>query len=396
MSDNDNWASVSRAFGGDCGIHRRDHGVFDNTRSHWTKPQVFGDWAVIVFAFSICLLAGCGAEPDPPPETRGRFRVSGPSMNPTLWDISFRTLCPNCEIPMRIDASLWERAVSTGRARCWHCGGNLDPANAEFVKLPPDEVCLTKTPIEELRPGDLVLLRHATDQLPGSLHVKRLLAIPDQTVSVDEQSRLLVDDQIPRFETASKLLVDSGRYRLDSRWHPIGNRWWRYEHHLVHRGNRLGPILDDYPGNISIDRMQYPVSSISVQSQMDGGDQAKGLSVIEEIRLWNEPPQQSLGLSAENPIAVRLRNHSDPNVISSVIQSLNIYREVVYLASGPEMQNLKESYPITLAKDEFFVVGDNVPLSLDSRCWGPIQRKDLVGQVVSASGSAIAGLNHPE
>lgn len=348
----------------------------------------------MVLSFFVCLIAGCGAKPNSPPKEQGRFRVAGPSMNPTLWDVSFQTLCPNCEIPIRIDASLWERAVSTGHGRCWHCGSELDLANTNYTTLPPDEVGLTKTPIEKLMPGDLVLLRHPIDERHGDLHVKRILAIAGQTVSIDDRSRLLVDGQVPRFETAPKLLVDSGRYRLDSRWQPIGDRWWRYEHRLVHRGNRPGPILDDYPGNLAIDRLLNPVSSISVRAQNQTSDQSNGLPAIEEIRLWHEAHKPTLGLSSESPVAVRLREYSDPDSISSAIKSLRVYREIVYLDTPTQTPRLPQRYPVTLAKNEFFVVGDNVPLSLDSRSWGPIQHKNLIGQVLSAGGTSHASPTH--
>lgn len=35
---------------------------------------------------------------------------------------------------------------------------------------------------------------------------------------------------------------------------------------------------------------------------------------------------------------------------------------------------------ITLGPDEYFVCGDNRPYSSDSRAWGPIQAKDIVGR----------------
>jgi signal peptidase I len=39
--------------------------------------------------------------------------------------------------------------------------------------------------------------------------------------------------------------------------------------------------------------------------------------------------------------------------------------------------------PVVLAENEFFVLGDNHAVSLDSRQWGPVPRRLLVGKPIS-------------
>jgi signal peptidase I len=39
----------------------------------------------------------------------------------------------------------------------------------------------------------------------------------------------------------------------------------------------------------------------------------------------------------------------------------------------------RDGQPIQLARDEVFVIGDNVPISADSRTWGPVKVSDVVG-----------------
>lgn len=56
--------------------------------------------------------------------------------------------------------------------------------------------------------------------------------------------------------------------------------------------------------------------------------------------------------------------------------------ESAYLASDVRTYGgsfLKDGEPITVPKDKFFVMGDNRPYSSDSREWGLLQSKDVIG-----------------
>ncbi len=66
--------------------------------------------------------------------------------------------------------------------------------------------------------------------------------------------------------------------------------------------------------------------------------------------------------------------------LTSSLRDLRIYRDA-YFASREESLNLEgPMIPITLGEREIYVLGDNVPVSLDSRQWGPLPMRFLVGK----------------
>ena len=50
-----------------------------------------------------------------------------------------------------------------------------------------------------------------------------------------------------------------------------------------------------------------------------------------------------------------------------------------YISSAPPEQ---KSIKVTLAEDEYYVLGDNRPFSSDSRVWGVVPKEDLVGRAI--------------
>lgn len=66
---------------------------------------------------------------------------------------------------------------------------------------------------------------------------------------------------------------------------------------------------------------------------------------------------------------------------------VSIYKDGVLQALDennylPELLQTSGDMQITLAKDEYFVLGDNRPASADSRRWGTLPEKDIIGRVI--------------
>jgi type IV secretory pathway protease TraF len=65
------------------------------------------------------------------------------------------------------------------------------------------------------------------------------------------------------------------------------------------------------------------------------------------------------------------------------LDNLTLYRDLYY---GTQAVGVRP--PLTgawrLAADEYFLLGDNAPVSLDSRRWGPVPRRLVVGKLLGS------------
>ncbi len=410
-------------------------------RRHFCKVGV---GALTAGLGGLAALRGCGGSQA---ETGAvsRYRVSGPSMNPTLWGPSRSVRCEICGVTIRIDEAVLAQANANRTAKtsppssvqCWHCGGSIAGerliAAMQHPPLSPDLVDVTACPPTELDAGDMVLLQHR------GLHIKRLLGKPGQTVSLDESNRLLIDGSKPLFAEMPRVPVDDDRFRDSSRWYgaAASSHWQRdsdrtwtasgdagwlvYEHANVYRGNRPSRVLDDYPGNLGVQRPLLPATGLTLHFKITAPTDQRQTEMHVWAAFWTEgginlqhqlvpvnsevsiqaqsqvdPPAASQisnakeltaisgnSLTPERPIGLRL---ASTNYATVAVQDLSVTREVLYRIDPSRRphtypaENSSPTFPLPLGDDEWFVVGDNVPLSIDSRHWGPIKTHQILGR----------------
>jgi type IV secretory pathway protease TraF len=369
------------------------------------------------------------------------FRVQGSSMVPTLVG-SFRTArCDACQLVWLIDVP--ESGVSGDDLSCAHCGREMvvvlpsaervAQSDPPFDSVTIESLAAMKRDGRRLALGDLVAVRWGE-----RTHIKRIAAAPGDLVS-HTNSRLLVnadriEDRIVRGSCRFPvpwLLVDDDTRRSQSRWArqepatgnasatdrspawtPIGQgqwlssardedsasagndpfgRWLIYAHRSVRRGNLPSPVWDDYPFNVQVTRKLFEVDRLSLRGHVASsscscefafwsGEQAwvvkRSFQGPQEfvIDVKDAAPAEDLPVDAMHPLAIRVAGGT------VTLSELVIERQVEYRLRPSDDRSL---YPLRLGPDEWFLVGDNVPVSTDSRQWGPVAESNIIGRVQS-------------
>jgi hypothetical protein len=86
-------------------------------------------------------------------------------------------------------------------------------------------------------------------------------------------------------------------------------------------------------------------------------------------------------LSSQRPLGIRIVAADDCGVR---VRDLRVYRDVVYRGASRSMRRVDAPrFPLRLQKNQWFIVGDNVPLSIDSRHWGAIEKPQVIGRVTT-------------
>lgn len=308
------------------------------------------------------------------------FRIEGSSMAPTLMGPARPANCANCGLTWPVDAAGVDFGV------CWHCGR---PVRADGRSPGEPVQVITTDPPQR---GQLIAFESG-----GVASVKRLVAIPGDRISL-RGLELLVNGHAIDSETV--IPVDLDDHRADTRWTPgrrsVDRHWHLDEdddaalvyHHLsVHDQNRPSPVWDDYPVNLGLSRPLETVRRLIVGGEVIQASadavlevrHASGVRATVSLRpghafevMPTEPARETQPLAPEWQLAVRMRSGN------ATIAKLSIHRPILYRL---RRRDDPSAYPMTLGKDQYFVLGDNVPISVDSRDHGPISRSQIIGRV---------------
>lgn len=336
-------------------------------------------------------------------------------MAPTLWGPNAELTCPACEIRWKFH---WQEQQRPQKPFvCWNCGEYVSIDDA--VEFPGDQVVIDQLGESTLKRGDLVAIAAENgpneSQTPNWV-VKRVAAVPGEAIS--HQSGWLFADNRPLVAIDSwgepiwiGVHDDSFRKLAASWWRPrvdgVGveltelgfdlqsggepTTWLDYHHFAVHYAMRPDVVRDDVPGNATEVRPLVPVDSLSVTF----GALATELTEIEvlfsigeataAVRRKLPPGYRSQRVSFDEaepandaasptvPIAIRLLTGQ------ATLTNLVVWRPLRYRIDPRDAA--KQTWPIRLGDDDYYLLGDNVPLSIDSRDWGPIPRRRIVGRI---------------
>lgn len=219
-----------------------------------------------------------------------------------------------------------------------------------------------------------------------------------------------------------EIVVDRDSHRPNSRWQNDLSGWLIYEHRNVYHGERPMPILDDFPGNFGIQRKLDSADGLSLEVGITLPDSHPAERWRVETAFWNEGKTRidtidpayvhggqtfvfktasSTGSPASanydippltpiRPIGLRIRSESIASGAKEVsdtdartrwrISELIVRRHVLYRIDA--RSDFRET---VLGDDQWFVVGDNVPLSVDSRTWGSVAGSQMIGRIDSVS-----------
>ena len=250
-------------------------------------------------------------------------------------------------------------------------------------------------------------------ELDSSLVPRMLIADSSRTAAAKSKPRWIASDR-----SDSTWQHDRGHWSIDV---TEESGWLVYHHVNVHEGGNASSVMDDYEYNASllrklneVDRLHATAefdadrpcdlefaywTSRGIRTGTDARDVAAGIEARDVAAV--RPAASAVGshdaryflsqreseyvsriestiytppVTRKSPIAVRIIATGESNSVR--IRKLSVWKFVEYRLRRTDDRS---RYPMRLASDEYFVVGDNVPVSIDSRDHGPIRRDQIIG-----------------
>jgi hypothetical protein len=368
-----------------------------------------------------------------------RVEIDGGSMAESLPGEHTEFVCRNCSRVWRVDAAQLDRAPLA----CPECGQAVDEQTPR-TDHPATRVIIDRAAYLFDRPQRFdVVAFHAPDS--ADLAVKRIVALPGEAWRIHEGELYigneLVRKSYPQFrETATLVSSSQRRWQAEekSKWKADGAQWagetasdsadWLTYHHVAaHSGarTRASPVQDYDPYNATPAGELNEVRDIIAQCKLSAGDVVLHLRIHDLVLRWDLAGGEAVAFRGEREIArtrtltgpledrhiawgvcdgrlwlvlnqqVMLQHEvattamtessSTPLAIGISgsgecrLQDLQVWRDIYYLDQhnrGGDWQ------PDPLGTDEYALLGDNPPLSIDSRQWGPgVPRQSILGKV---------------
>jgi signal peptidase I len=345
--------------------------------------------------------------------------IAGSSMAPTLRGSHYSFHCTECGQPFDFGV---EFVTENSRVECLACGDVQIVGEHRAVKR-GDRVLVDRTALQFREPKRWeTFVFHSPDD--AQLTVKRVVGLPGETVELRDGD-VWIDGKIamkslPELRELRQLV--HAETEQTRRWHGQGWHWqgWHWQdgawqaaasddwQWLIYDHNQ--PLTDDTAYNGDLSRRVFPVRDLALSVSIDPqgtGEVAVHFQRSGESLRWQGPISKTAQLEifacdgrwqvfidgscvADEVCDPSLTDADEPvfqigvQNMDVALRDLQIYRDIFYTSQNEELGIAEPMSPVVLAENEFFVLGDNHAVSLDSRQWGPVPRRLLVGKPLSA------------
>lgn len=336
--------------------------------------------------------------------------IAGSSMAPTLRGPHYSFRCTECGQPFDVGA---EFVTEDSRVECLACGDVQNFGEHRTVKS-GDRVLVDRTAFQFREPKRWeTVVFHSPDD--AQLTVKRVVGLPGEAIELRDGD-VWIDGQIatkslsemrklcqliPRENEQSLRWHGQGWHWQDGSWQAAASDDWQW---LMYDQNQ--PLTDDTAYNGDLSRRVFAVRDVALSVNIDPqgpGEVAVHFQRGGESLRWqgqiSKPAQLEIsacdgrwqvfidGTSvADERCDTSLVNADEPAFQIGVqntdvsLRDLRIDHDIYYASQNEELGIAEPMPPLVLGENEFFVLGDNHAVSLDSRQWGPVARRLIVGK----------------